>query len=123
MGVDINDLLVGEADVEVEWQGNTVHVTYNPNAYTPEVEAEWAKMEKESNFSGPLLTDFVVRLVVKWDVLGDWEPNDPEKSDGEGKFVTKKTMFPIIHEKVAKLPIMFLGDIVGQITEDATEGR
>lgn len=113
--VDVLDLFVGEATFTFKHNERDVSVTYNPNAYTPDIEAGWAKMES-SGWMGEVLTDFVVRLVTRWTVKGDYDME-------EGKFVVSDAMYPLTYEKVVKLPALFLGNIVQQITEHSQPGR
>jgi hypothetical protein len=114
-GVNVFDLMVGESTTTIDWNNQKIGVTYNPNEYTPEVEAGWAEMEK-NGWMAPVLTDFVCRLVTSWDIKGRWD-------DEAGKFKVSDEMFPIVEGQVRHLPMQFLASVVNAITEDSQPGR
>ncbi len=114
-GVNVLDLFGGEATTNLDWNGQRLTIKFNPNEYTPEVEAGWQEME-QNGWMSPVLVDFVARLVTWWDLKGFW---DTEKE----KLMVGDEMFPIVEGQLRHLPTPFLAAVVNKITEEAAAGR
>lgn len=92
MGASLSDLLRDEAECEVAYGNLTINIKYRPGAYTPEAVAEFSASKN-------VLSDFVQRVVVSWDI-----------TDDEGH------MLPI--EAADKLPVALLGEMVDAINRN-----
>lgn len=110
MGIKIHNVLDGEGKCNFQWGGDTVHLTYDPNEWTPASESRWKELSGQG-WVGPFAADFVVKLVKEWDVFGDWD-------DEEQKFVEGTKMFPLVKSKVQHLPLPFLEQVIDSVTGD-----
>lgn len=100
------------ADVSFEYEGETVHLKYRPNVYTPAFLLNLMRLqeqEKSGGLSAETLTavvDLAKAVLAEWDVLGDdgapWAIND---------------------EHLRALPLDFLGALLRAITNDVSLGK
>jgi hypothetical protein len=90
--MELKTLLSGQTkDVKVEWEGETVLVTFDPNTYTPALEAEvFSQIDAVRGGESAVLVDLLCRLLTSWDIVDKGEP------------------FPIDPEHVSSLPVGFL---------------
>lgn len=92
--VDITVMMGPEGDVPVE-------LTYDPNAYTPEAEAEWAKLDQQG-WAGQLAADFICRIIKSWNL----QENDTKK------------VIKLDPERVAQMPMTILSAIMDGVLGD-----
>lgn len=95
--MDLKELLAGHtADAKVEWEGEIVTITYDKNAYTPELEAQ---VMDEANGGGRALADLLEKLLMDWDIIENGEP------------------FPPTRTNIGRLPVAFLVQVMKAVGE------
>jgi hypothetical protein len=99
--------LLGESS-SFDWtvKGETLHVTFNPNAYTPALEGELEKISE---------TDFQAKGLVQ--VLVGTEELSGLLIDLDGIANEDGSKYEPTAENLAKLPVQFLNELVQQIQE------
>lgn len=93
-------LLSKERTLEIDIDGETLTVSYNPADLTPELED---KMQTcfETNRSGKGVAKYLVGLLLSWDLEDDGTP------------------IPLTIEALDTLPIYFLGEVTEKVIEDS----
>lgn len=114
MGVSVLNLGTGDAVAEMPWNGQVLHITWDPSKYTPESEEAWIDLENdpETGF-GPLMVTFISDCVTAWDLKGDVD-------ETSGKLIETDTPFPLEPAKLKKIPVEFLGAVMVAIRESAS---
>lgn len=91
---------------DLPYAGDTIHITYNPQGFTPALEREINDLrEKES--SAQAVVKILKSMLLDWDLVED----DPDKPGEARPFGTDA-------EKLEALPVKFLGDVAGAIAEE-----
>lgn len=103
MGLTLRQMAEDRASASFEYMGETVHFTYMPGHYTPEMEA---KIREQSEEDTSFLIETITTIVVDWDVQND---------DG--------TMYPIDAEHVEALPAKFLLHVMSAVWQDMIPGE
>ena len=94
--MELKQLLAARgAEVIVSWEDEKVVVTYNPNAWTPDVEA----MALETQGSGGV-ADMLAGILTGWDITSQGEP------------------FPPTAENLRTLPLLFLGEVLKTLAKE-----
>lgn len=70
MPITLSDLRRNERKIEVEWEGETMGLTYCPGAYTPELEALFVK-NLRNDLPGNAYAEVLSELIVDWEFLDD----------------------------------------------------
>lgn len=91
---------------ELDWQymGEIVHVTYNPQGYTPALERR-IQESMEGEYKAEALVFMLKTMLLDWDLVKDGE-------DG------KEVPFGVEDDALMALPVKFLGDAIAAITDD-----
>jgi len=128
MGIKMHEMARGEATAMFNWEGHTIHVTFNPNDYTAQAEAEWTEVAT-TTMGGETACAFVKKLVKKWDVYGDVE----FELDGKGNRIphsgrlvegVEGVPFPLDDmEKLRYIPLELLGEAVDAIQREMIVGK
>ena len=110
MPVKLVDLKRDQRTIEIQIylgdeEEETLTVTYRPSEYSSKAEAELNE-SLAGDLKSRMGTEFVRRLVLSWDLIGE---------DGEP--------YPITDEGLAELPSTFIGDVVGGVAKDMGKVR
>lgn len=103
MAINLNQLALDTATVEVEFQGHTADVTYRPAAITTNRLSELQRSAVDDD------TDAITEFLV--DVLEDWDVKRGSKK------------VPIDVENMGIIPMVFLRSIMFAIMEDSSAGE
>lgn len=126
MALKMHELARGEAVTQFDWQGQIVHITFNPNAYTAQAEAEWMAIQQHT-LGAEVACSFIDRLVLKWDLLGDVEFRLDEKGErikGSGVLIDSTEQFPCHDmEKLLYVPVEFTSEVVDAIQLEMVVGK
>lgn len=98
----LSQLLAKERTIEVEIDGDTLTITYDPSAFTAEAEDRYAAQRETARNIGAMAEALDI-LLIKWDL-----------TDEDGKTL------PINTETLRTLPGEFLGRVMEAINEDAS---
>lgn len=96
----LSQLLRDERSVTLDVDGESLPITYRPSGITPETEEAFLG-GTERNRSGGAMASLLSDVLVSWGLEGE---------DGEP--------YPIDEDSLRRLPIPFLGDVLGAIFED-----
>lgn len=67
-----------QAEVDLPFAGESLHVVWRPYVYTPELEEQLARVEQERS-PGRAYAEALSRLIISWDYLD--EKGKPVKTD------------------------------------------
>lgn len=70
MAITIGDLTRDVRTIEIEWDGETMQLTYRPGAYTPEVESQFVN-QMVSSLPGNAFAEMLAKLIVNWEMLDE----------------------------------------------------
>lgn len=98
---ELSEIIQDSVETDIDLRGVTVHVTYKPSIFTPQLEAKMA--EAEVGKQGAALAEMLSEFVVDWDLTSDGQP------------------LPCTVETMMSLPIPLLGDFARLLGEEMTE--
>jgi hypothetical protein len=116
MGISFSNIVENTRSTEVDFNGETLNVTYKPKTLSP---AFFDKFNKELN-KGEDTDPYAVAhmfcaIVTEWDLLG------PLGEDEEGNdLVAKGDAVPLEVDYVAWVPTAILGHVITTVAEDAS---
>ncbi len=99
MPVSLDQVMNQEAKTDLKVGEETLEITYNPSNWTPEFEST-LKVSDDNPFASVLYARMVSKIVTRWDLM-----------EASGKPVK------LTEERLSKLPVRFLADVVGALTE------
>lgn len=105
MSITLSDLARDTRKIEIEWDGETMGLTYRPGEYTPEMESAFVE-SLNSNLPGNAFARILSKLIVSWEMLDDGGQEVPHD-----------------YETLAQIYTVFLTHVFNAITEDQTSAR
>lgn len=99
-------------EFDFPYAGESIHITYNPQGLTPELERRIQDAMK-SEYRAEALVFMLKVLLIDWDLV-ETAPVDPANPDAEPTEVP----FGIEDEKMMSLPVKFLADVTQGIAEE-----
>lgn len=96
------------ANCSFDYEGETVHIKYRPNVYTPAFLLNLIRLQ-DTTMSAETLTamvDLVKQVVAEWDVLDE---------DG--------AVWPLTEVNLQSLPLEFLAAMLRTVTDDVNLGK
>lgn len=128
MPLTVQQLNSERAEFDWPYSGDTLHVTYNPQAFTPAVERRLTD-EMKGEYKAEVLSFMLSLLLVDWDLqefVPKLDANGAPVLDDSGQPVyevdednqPKERPYGVSLEKLNELPITFIGDAIQAITAD-----
>lgn len=102
---DLTELLDDRCTIAVSLDRGTLHVTYQPSAYTPALEASVAELFADERRPSAPVVALLSALVVDWDLTRQGKP------------------VPIRPDALRQLPTRLLSRILQAIVRDHTAGE
>lgn len=110
-------------EFDFPYAGDLIHITYNPQGYTPELEQK-IKQASEGEYKSEGLVFMLKTMLVDWD-LEEWVPKlDADGEEIEGEYEEdedgnpKVRQFGVEDDKLKKLPVKFLADVTVGIAQE-----
>lgn len=111
-------------EFDFPYADDVVHITYNPQGYTPELEAKIARAS-EGEYKSRGLVFMLKTMLIDWDLVefipvldADGNPIDGEYEMEEDGETPKERRFGTDDEKLMTLPVKFLADITVGIAQE-----
>lgn len=112
MPLSIENLNSVREETDISIYGETLHIVYNPQGLTPELERRISDA-MSGEYKSEALIFMLKTMLIDWD-LEETVPVDPANPDGEQHTV----QFGVDSDKMQTLPVKFLADVTQALAEE-----